>query len=89
MTNFVRIISVARTYCLIIGIDILIHFIILKHISQGVAIGKCPKDKLFREYIGLELQVNIFLFSGAKICDSLTEAKSNCLIIVSIHGQCR
>ena len=25
--------------------------------SQGTAIGKCPKDRLFREYIGLELQV--------------------------------
>jgi len=24
---------------------------------QGTAIGKCPKDRLFREYIGLELQV--------------------------------
>lgn len=26
--------------------------------SQGTAIGKCPKDRLFREYIGLELQVS-------------------------------
>ncbi|KAK3745548.1 hypothetical protein QZH41_012464 [Actinostola sp. cb2023] len=25
--------------------------------ALGTAIGKCPKDKLFREYIGLELQV--------------------------------
>ena len=25
---------------------------------QGTAIGKCPKDRLFREYIGLELQVS-------------------------------
>ena len=25
--------------------------------TQGTAIGKCPKDRLFREYIGLELQV--------------------------------
>ena len=25
---------------------------------KGTAIGKCPKDRLFREYIGLELQVS-------------------------------
>ncbi|CAB4020502.1 Crooked neck 1, partial [Paramuricea clavata] len=28
--------------------------------ALGVAIGKCPKDKLFREYIGLELQLREF-----------------------------
>ncbi|XP_028409035.1 crooked neck-like protein 1 [Dendronephthya gigantea] len=28
--------------------------------ALGTAIGKCPKDKLFREYIGLELQLREF-----------------------------
>ncbi|XP_046859384.1 crooked neck-like protein 1 [Xenia sp. Carnegie-2017] len=28
--------------------------------ALGAAIGKCPKDKLFREYIGLELQLREF-----------------------------
>lgn len=31
------------------------------HFQQGTAIGKCPKDKLFREYIGLELQVHLLV----------------------------
>lgn len=29
-------------------------------VLQGVAIGKCPKDKLFRAYIDLELQLREF-----------------------------
>ena len=29
-------------------------------IFQGVAIGKCPKNKLFRGYIDLELQLREF-----------------------------
>lgn len=30
------------------------------YFSQGTAIGKCPKDKLFRGYIDLEIQLREF-----------------------------
>jgi len=30
------------------------------HFFQGTSIGKCPKDKLFRGYIELELQLREF-----------------------------
>lgn len=40
---------------LIFGCDLLSFF-------QGTGIGKCPKNKLFREYISIELQVLTFYY---------------------------
>jgi crooked neck len=39
---------------------LLIFVKLIFYINQGVAIGKCPKNKLFRGYIDMELQLREF-----------------------------
>ena len=48
--------SVCKFACILV-VDI---FNPLIYCSQGMAIGKCPKDKLFRGYIDLEIQLREF-----------------------------